>query len=97
MEILKEKVKIGYWNCRGRGNAVRLTLIAANVDFEEKIYNLVSGRAEWFEEDKKNLGLDLPDIPYMIIKNLKMTEHDAIIRQIARLFKSELLGKDPVE
>ena len=59
-------MKLGYWNCRGIANPIRLALVCANVDFEEKSYDLVDGRHVWFEEDKKTLDLPMPDIPYLI-------------------------------
>ena len=49
-------MKLGYWNCRGLTNPIRMVLCYANVDFEETVYDLVNGRDDWFEKDKKNLG-----------------------------------------
>lgn len=88
-----KKIQIGYWDCRGVANSLRLTLIACNLEYDETIYDIVNGRDKWFEEDKKNLDLTMPDLPYFIHGDIKMTEHDAIMRYLAKTYKPDLLGK----
>lgn len=49
---------------------------------------------QWFHGDKKNLGLDFPNLPYLIDGHFKLTESSAIERYIIeRSSCQELLGK----
>lgn len=51
-------------------------------------------REKWFEEDKKNLGLEFPNIPYLIDGDFKLTESSSIFKYIIqRSGHTELLGK----
>ena len=51
--------------------------------------------ADWFGKDKKNLGLPLPNIPYLIDGDFKLTESLSIYSYIAKCFgKPELMGKN---
>jgi glutathione S-transferase len=46
---------------------------------------------EWFEKDKKGLGLPLPNLPYLIDGEVKITQSNAILRYIGR--KHDMCGK----
>ena len=61
---------LGYWDCRGLGDPIRLLLIQAGVEFEDKRYR---DPKEWFA-NKFNLGLEFPNIPYYIDGDLKLTQ-----------------------
>ena len=51
-------------------------------------------REKWFEEDKKNLGLEFPNIPYLIDGDFKLTESSSIFKYIIQgSGHTELLGK----
>lgn len=85
-------VKLGYWGIRGLAQIPRLLLGYSGVEFEDVLY---TDRAVWFENDKKNLGLNFPNIPYLIDGDFNLTESFAIHRYIVRRWgKNELLGKD---
>lgn len=51
----------------------------------------------WFADDKLNLGLDLPNLPYLIDGDFKLTEQDAIMHYIASKWNPSLLGCSTVE
>jgi glutathione S-transferase len=59
------------------------------VDYENKMY---TSREEWMNE-KFNLGLPFPNLPYVIDGDAHITETKAIHQYIAKKFKPELLGK----
>jgi len=42
-----------------------------NLPYEEKRY---TDKQSWFGNDKINLGLDFPNLPYLIDGKLKLTE-----------------------
>lgn len=89
--------KLGYWAIRGLGQPCRLLLAYSGKAFDEKLYTLkqVDGkwdRSEWLDE-KFSLGLDFPNLPYLIHGSLKLTQSTAIIMYLAEL--AGLLGSTP--
>lgn len=70
------------------------------VDFEDKHY--VAGpapefsREDWLKE-KFDLGLDFPNLPYLIDGDIKLTETAAIMRYIAKKWGPHLLGSTAEE
>ncbi|XP_077983080.1 glutathione S-transferase Y1-like [Glandiceps talaboti] len=89
---------IAYWKMRGLQQPIRLLLEYSGIEYEDKMY--VSGPAPdfnkdcWFNE-KYDLGLDFPNLPYMIDGDVKLTQSNAILRYIAR--KANLLGTTETE
>lgn len=73
------------------GQAPRYLLAYAEADWEDKKY---VDREQWFNVDKTGLGIQLPNLPYLIDGDYKLTETTSIIRYLPkRLGKPELLGK----
>ena len=62
--------------------------------WDEKIYKCGPApeysRAEWIDHKP---AMDLPNLPYFIDGDLKISESWAILRHIARKNKKDLLGK----
>lgn len=86
-------VTLGYWKIRGLAQPLRLLLSYTETPFQEVQYEFVS-KEQWFEQDKKNLGFDFPNIPYLIDGDFKLTESTAVAKYIIkRSGKTELLGK----
>ncbi len=86
-------VTLGYWKIRGLAQNLRLLLSYTETPFQEVQYEFVS-KEQWFEQDKKNLGFDFPNIPYLIDGDFKLTESAAIAKYIIkRSGKTDLLGK----
>nr|XP_039263947.1 glutathione S-transferase Mu 2-like [Styela clava] len=81
------KLELGYWNIRGLAQPARLLLEYGGVEYEDKRYQCDMeppyGRSKWLDV-KFTLGLDFPNLPYMIDGDLKITESWAIYRYIAR-------------
>ncbi|GFR10614.1 glutathione S-transferase Mu 1 [Trichonephila clavata] len=83
------KPTFAYWNIRGLAEPIRFLLHFKKVDFEEKTY--VLGTEEWSNE-KFNLELDFPNLPYYMEGDIKITQSTTILRYLAR--KHGLDGKD---
>src|SRR4051794_38542016 len=87
-------VILSYWPGRGLGSFIRYTLEAAGVPYEETRY---SNHEDWFIRDKPSLTMVLPNLANLKDGAVHISEHDAIIRYIAKKYKPELLGIDDQE
>eukprot|EP00347_Sterkiella_histriomuscorum_P021863 403332504 len=87
-----------YWNCRGRTQHVRYVLEAIEVPYEETRYE-ISQYQDWIDKDKPELEgtLALPNLPHLKDGDVHITEHDAIMRYLARKYKPEMLGRNDKE
>lgn len=86
------KVTLGYWRIRGRGQIPRLLLAYTGAVWEDVQY---TSPVQWFGGDKETLGLDFPNLPYLLEGDLKISETSAIISYIVeRSNQKELLGKN---
>lgn len=89
---------LGYWDIRGLAAPIRYLLAYCNVDYVDKHYKCgpppTFARDEWLNE-KFNLGLDFPNLPYYIHGNVKLSQSGAILRHIARTCCKDMCGKTP--
>ena len=86
------KITLGYWKIRGIAQPIRHLLSYTELEFEEVFYET---KEKWYNEDKKNLGLVFPNIPYIIDGDFKLTESIAVAKYIIKKSgRTELLGKD---
>ncbi|CAH6779542.1 glutathione S-transferase Y1 [Phodopus roborovskii] len=89
---------LGYWNVRGLTHPIRLLLEYTDTSYEEKRYTMGDApdfdRSQWLNE-KFKLGLDFPNLPYLIDGSHKITQSNAILRYIAR--KHNLCGETEEE
>ncbi|XP_068819662.1 glutathione S-transferase Mu 1-like isoform X2 [Capricornis sumatraensis] len=82
---------LGYWDIRGLAHAIRLLLEYTDSNYEEKKYTMGDGnapdydRSQWLNE-KSKLGLDFPNLPYLIDGTHKLTQSNAILRHIAHKY-----------
>lgn len=58
---------------------------------------MYSDRDEWFKQDKENLGLDIPNLPYLIGPNIKLSETTAIMKYICYKHGPSLVGETAEE
>jgi glutathione S-transferase len=86
-------IKFGYWRVRGRGQVPRLLLSYTGALWEDVQYTQPD---QWFGKDKVGLGLEFPNLPYLIEGDLKMTETSAICFYICQRSEKgrSLLGQD---
>ncbi|XP_075242269.1 glutathione S-transferase B-like [Convolutriloba macropyga] len=74
---------VAYWNIRGFVEPIHLILEYLELPYETKRYEY-DNADEWREKDKKNLGLDFPNIPYLIKDDFKMSQSIAIMKYLGR-------------
>jgi glutathione S-transferase len=96
------KPVLGYWNIRGLAQSLRCQLEYCGVEFEDKIYNVSQNedgswnRDEWLNV-KPEMGMQYPNLPYIIDGESKFSETRGIHMYIAKKWKPELLGKTAAE
>jgi len=85
-------IKIGYWGFKGLGEYPKLIAAFVGTPIEE-----VSEGATWKTEVKNSIGLDFPNLPYLIDGDVKIAESSAIPVYLAlKAGKPELLGVGPI-
>jgi len=88
----------GYWDIRGLGQPIRLLLAYKRVEYKDKRYFTGPApdydKSEWLNE-KFNLGLDFPNLPYLVDGAVKLSQTHAIMRYLGR--KYDLVGKNEEE
>ncbi|CDW74536.1 glutathione s-n-terminal domain containing protein [Stylonychia lemnae] len=88
---MESKVVLVYWGgLRGAAQIPRLALEYAGVSYDQSLY---TNDEDWFKRDKPTLPMVLPNLPYLKDGDLLISEHDAILRYVARKYKPELSGK----
>ncbi|XP_075837744.1 glutathione S-transferase Mu 7 [Microtus pennsylvanicus] len=89
---------LGYWDIRGLAHAIRLLLEYTDSSYEEKRYVMGDApdydQSQWLNE-KFKLGLDFPNLPYLIDGPHKITQSNAILRYLGR--KHNLCGETEEE
>ena len=83
-------VTLCYWDLRGRGEPSRLLLRYAGANWEDKrrVFNkkdFMQAVGDW-KAEKFNLGLDFPNLPYLIDGDVKITQSIAVIRYLGRKY-----------
>lgn len=79
---------LGYWSVRGRGSAIQNLLRYVGVEYENRVYPLeppTFSREKWLQS-KYSLGLNFPNLPYLIDGQLKMTQSLAILKYLGRKY-----------
>jgi len=91
-------VVLAYWDIRGLAQPIRYLLEYTGTEWEDKLY--ACGPAPDFDKKcwfgvKESLGLDFPNLPYLIDGDVKLSQTQAILRYIAR--KHGLVGSSDEE
>ena len=93
---------LGYWSIRGMGAQCAYLLAYCKVDYTFKEYvatvneDGTRDRGTW-PDDKFNLGIGFPNLPYFIDGDVKMAETMPVMRYICDNWKPELLGSSKKE
>ncbi|XP_018021573.1 glutathione S-transferase Mu 1 isoform X4 [Hyalella azteca] len=84
---------LGYWSVRGLAEPIRTLLAHTGTEYENKTYDMgpapTYDRSQWLNV-KPTIDLDLPNLPYYMDGDVKLTESSAIIRHLGR--KTGLAG-----
>ena len=98
--MAENKPILGYWKIRGLAEPLRALLWNLDIDFEDQLYEMGEGpefsREEWLSV-KETLGLELPNLPYFIDGEVKLTQTFAIAKYIANKYHKEYLGTTEAE
>ncbi|XP_056629359.1 glutathione S-transferase Mu 3-like [Triplophysa dalaica] len=91
-------MKLAYWDIRGLAQPIRLLLEYTGSKYEEKLYSCGEGpnydKSCWIDE-KNKIGMDFPNLPYLVDGDKKIVQSNAIMRYIAR--KHNLCGETEEE
>jgi len=80
-------LEFSYWALRGLGEPSRLLLRYTETEWTDAAVPLTDeGMNSWFQEKKANLGLDFPNLPYLLDGDVKLTQSLAVIRYLGRKF-----------
>ena len=99
-EDLNTKPILGYWKIRGLAAQIRYMFAYCSVNFEDKMYECGDApdfdKSSWLD-NKQTLGLEYPNLPYLIDGETKLTETKAIMKYIAKKWRPGLLGSNAAE
>ena len=89
---------LGYWKIRGMGAQVTYLLDYCGIDYNLKQYkaSFEDGKVdlgEW-KDHKWKLDMELPNLPYFLDGDIKVSETMAIMRYICNRYYPKLLGRD---
>ena len=88
---------LGYWKIRGLASPIRYFMEYLNISYLEDKYEVTDApefsRQSWFDK-KFTLGLDFPNLPYLIHNDLKITESHAILMYLGQVYNPETLGRN---
>ena len=99
-ENMSTKPVLGYWKIRGLAAQIRYMFHYLAVPFDDVEYEC--GDAPDFDKScwldvKETLGLEYPNLPYLIDGETKITETVAIMQYIAKKYRPRLLGSSAAE
>ena len=93
-------IKLGYWHMRGIAHPIRYLLEYIEHPYEDVLYeqgNAPHYSLESWTSVKTTLGLEFPELPYMIDQELKLTDPLAIMAYLCQKYAPELIGENPVQ
>jgi glutathione S-transferase len=87
-------MEIGYWGVKGATEPIRYLLAYLGVKYTEK--NPATPE-EWFGKTKQTIGLEFPNLPYLIDGDFKTSETSAIALYISEKHNPTLFGRPGVD
>lgn len=87
-------MELVYWDIRGLAQPIRLLLEYTGTEYTDKLFSCGEApdydKSCWFDI-KHKLGMDFPNLPYLVDGDKKIVQSNAIMRYIAR--KHNMCGK----
>ena len=81
-------MEFGYFPIKGRAEPLRYLFAYMNLEYKEK-----NPEYKYWYSNRKNMGFDFPNVPYLIDGSVKVTESRAIILYVLnKLGKRDMLG-----
>ncbi|EAR96619.1 glutathione S-transferase, amine-terminal domain protein (macronuclear) [Tetrahymena thermophila SB210] len=80
----RKQLLLGYWNIPLRAQPIRYILELAQYPYSEKKYSQKEAQ-EWFGNDKQNLGLEFPNLPYIFHGDYHLTEASNIANYVLEI------------
>ena len=82
-------ITLAYWDIRGLAQPIRMLLEYSGANYKDIRYKCGDAPgfdlSEWTSV-KFKLGLDFPNLPYLIDGSIKVTQSNAILRYLGRKF-----------
>ena len=94
----RPKIILGYWKIRGLAQQIRYLLEYIEHPYEEVLFeqgDAPSFSIESWTSVKDTLGLDFPNVPYLIDGDVKLTDPLSIMIYLCNAYAPELLGSTP--
>ncbi|XP_075256848.1 glutathione S-transferase class-mu 26 kDa isozyme 47-like [Convolutriloba macropyga] len=91
-------IRIGYWDIRGLVEPIRMILHHNNVPYKFENFFMDPKMGKFhpgWQEGKLKLGLDFPNLPYYIDKDVTISQSGAILKYVGK--KYGLAGQTPQE
>lgn len=80
-------IVLGYWKIKGLAQSLRYVLCLSGTDYQEDAYETGDApqydRSQWLDV-KHKMGLDFPNLPYLMDGDVKITQSLAILRYLGR-------------
>ena len=79
-------MKLCYWDLRGLGEVCRYLLRFSETKWEDDRMEISAENGQKWHSEKSSMDMDLPNLPYLIDGDIKVTQSVAIVRYLARKF-----------
>ena len=84
-------IKVGYWAIRGLVEPIHMFLEYKGVKYEKRVYTIETAN-EWFGNDKINMGIDFPNLPYLTDGDVKLSQSNTIMKYLEKKYGEYLTG-----
>lgn len=91
---------LGYWSVRGKGHQIKYLLAHLGVDYINEVWEHGTTTdtimKPWLDK-KFHMGLEFPNLPYLIDGDFKLTESKSIMKYLCHKHRPAMLGRTAAE